>query len=63
MFTNFLSLSQFFKSKTIWATVATFAFNGLQATHPIVSGDTATQINMLLAALIAGARVANSQGH
>jgi len=62
MFSNFLSLSQFFKSKTIWATAATFAFNGLQATHPIVSTDTATEINMILAGVIAAARASNTQG-
>lgn len=56
-----LNLSQFFKSKTIWATALTFAFNGLQATHPIVSTDTATQVNMLLAGVIAAARVSNTQ--
>lgn len=60
MFANFLSLSQLFKSKTIWATIAAFTFNGVQAVHPIVSADTATQLNMIFAGVIAAARAANT---
>lgn len=56
-----LSLQQFLKSKTIWATFAMFAFNGIQAVHPIVSPDQANTVNMLLGGVIAAARAANTQ--
>jgi uncharacterized protein YaiL (DUF2058 family) len=62
MFANFLSLAQFFKSKTVWATAATLAFNALQGTYHIVPADTASQINMGLAGVIAVARASNTQG-
>jgi len=56
-----LSLPQFLRSKTIWATAAMFAFNGLQSIHPIVSADQASTINMFLGGLIGAARVSNTQ--
>lgn len=56
-----LSFKQFLNSKTVWALVATFIFNGLQATHPIVDSDTANKVNLMLAGVTAAARVANTQ--
>jgi hypothetical protein len=61
MFSNFLSLSQFFKSKTVWATVATLAFNAIQGTYHVVPADQASTVNMVLAGVIAAARVTNTQ--
>jgi hypothetical protein len=56
-----LNLVQFFKSKTIWATLAMLAFNGVQGTYHIVSPDQASTINLFLGGLIGAARVSNTQ--
>lgn len=56
-----LNLSQFFKSKTVWATAAMFIFNGVQGSYHVVSADQASSINMFLGGLIAAARVSNTQ--
>lgn len=57
-----LSLPQFLRSKTIWATAAMFAFNGLQGTYHLVSPDQASSINLFLGGLIAAGRLSNTQG-
>lgn len=56
-----LSLSQVFKSKTVWATAALFIFNGVQGTWHLVSADQATTITTLLGGIILTARIANTQ--
>lgn len=55
-----LTIPQFLRSKTIWVTALTLAFNAVQGTYHIVPADTATNINELLTLAIAGARVSNT---
>lgn len=39
------------KSKTVWAFIALFAFGGVSAIHPVVSGNTQVVVEAILAAL------------
>ena len=57
-----LTFTQFFQSKTIWMTALMAIFNAVQAVHPVVPADIASQINVGLGAAIAAARVSNTQG-